>query len=138
MNTQIPQEIAIEKIKMLASFKEDICRWTNRDYRASDVELLRSQIRQKVWHVRNIVVETNCLKLMPTKPPSITGGLLIRDYDPFTNVLETPCFGISFIPEIINMIDEAISVLKSPKYLTKLFVNLNNKDKTTRSHTQES
>ncbi|WP_052055590.1 hypothetical protein [Myxosarcina sp. GI1] len=137
MNTQVPQEIAIEKIKMLASFKEDICRWTNRDYRASDVELLRTKILQKVRHVRSIVVETNCLKLMPTKPPSITGGLLIRDYDPFTNVLETPCFGISFIPEIIKMIDEAIRVLKSPKYLAKLFVYLDNRDKTTKSYTQE-
>lgn len=130
MDTTIPQEIANEKIETLTSFKEDICRWLNRDYSAIDVELLRTRIEQNVRRVHSIIVETRCLKLMPTKPPSVTGGLVIRDYDPFDNVLETPYFGISFIPEIIDAIERAIGVLQSPRYLAK-FASLNNKNQTT-------
>jgi hypothetical protein len=73
-------------------------------------------------------METGSLRLMPTIPPSATRGLVIRDYNPFNNILGNLYYGVSFIPEIIEMIDEAIHVLESPGYLAKMLASLPNKE----------
>lgn len=124
MNTKTSSEIVSQKIKLLSSFKEDIRCWFEHKYQPSDTIQLRSQIKQNVQRVRSIIMETSCLKLMPTLPPSATGGLIIRDYDPFNSILGGSYFEANFIPAIIDMIDEAISVLESPRYLARLAVNL--------------
>lgn len=122
MNTKMPQEIVSQKIQLLSSFKEDIRCWFERQYQPSEVNQLRSQIKHNVQRVRSIIMETSCLRLMPTLPRSATGGLVIRDYDPFNNILGNSHFEVAFIPAIIDMIDESISVLESPKYLAKFKV----------------
>lgn len=122
MNIKTPQEIVTEKIQILLSFQEDIRRWFHGQYDSSDASKLYSQIAKNIQNVRNIAQETCCLKLMPTVPQSKT-GLIVRDCDPFNFVLETPYYGVSFIPAIIEIIDEAIVVLKSPRYFAKLLVN---------------
>ena len=121
MNNKTPQEITLEKIQILSSFKEDICQWLNRQYYSSDVDRLRSQIKQNTQNVRNIVEETYCLKLMPTNPHAT--GLIVRDCDPFNYVLENPYCGVSFIPAIVEIINDAIIVLQSSTYIAKLQKN---------------
>ncbi|GAB4546562.1 MAG: hypothetical protein Tsb0014_41110 [Pleurocapsa sp.] len=123
MNTEMAQEIVAKKIKLLASFKEDILRCFDEGNQLSDFRQLRSQIQRQVQLVRNIIIETSCLRLMPTLPPSLTGGLIIRDRDPFQNILGNSQFETTFIPDIAEMIDDSISVLQSPKYLAKLLAN---------------
>ena len=115
MTTQTLPAITLEKIQILSSFKQDIYDWFYRQHYSLDVETLRSRIKQNVQQVRNIAQETNCLKLVSTVPPT-QNGLTIRDHDPFNSVLDTPYYGVSFISTIIEMIDEAINVLESPKY----------------------
>jgi hypothetical protein len=115
MNSKTLQKKTSKKIQTLSLFKEDIRRWLDGQYNPLEIEQLRSQIKLNVQRVHNIVMETGSLRLMPTIPPSATGGLVIRDYDPFNNVLGNSYLGISFIPAIIEMIDEAIGVLESPK-----------------------
>lgn len=127
MDTTTPQEAVSQKIQLLSSFKQDIRRWLNGQYQPSDFPELQLQIRQNVRRVRNIVMETNCLKLISTIPTSVTRGLVIRDYDPFNSIADSSQPRVSFIPTIVDMIDEAIAVLESPKYLTKLLSKYNQK-----------
>lgn len=122
MNTNKSREIVSKKIERLSTFKKNICLWYNGQYHLSQAELLCSEVKQNTRSVREIVMETRCLKLMSSIPPSLTGGMVIRDCDPFSNVLSSVS-NVSYIPEIVEMIDEAISVLKSPKYLAKLDAN---------------
>jgi hypothetical protein len=129
MNTNTPQEIVSQKVQLLSSFKEDIRRWFDGQYQPSELPQLHSEIEQNVRGVRNIVMETSCLKLMPTLPPSVTRGLVIRDYDPFNSISGSPHDRVNFIPAIVDMIDEAIRVLESPRYLTKLLIKFPKKAK---------
>ena len=122
MNINKSREIASKKIERLSTFKSNIYRWYNGNYHSSEAEQLYSQIQQNIRLVREIVTETRCLRLISTIPSSLTGGLVIKDCDPFNNVLNS--VSNSYIPEIAEMIDEAIAVLKSPKYLNKLDANL--------------
>lgn len=122
MNTNKSQETILEKIDRLSAFKNNICRWYDGYYHLSEVEQLYSEVKQNTKLVREIVVETRCLKLISTIPSSLTGGMVIRDCDPFSNVLNSVS-NVSYIPVIVEMIDEAIAVLKSPRYLAKLDTN---------------
>jgi hypothetical protein len=119
MDTKTPQEIALERIQILSLFKEDIRRWFDGQYSQLEKDDLRSRINRAVRRIHKIVIETGCLKLITAAPPPAVGGLMLRDYDPFGNVLES-YYGMSFIPAIVDMIDEAIGVLESPEYLEKL------------------
>jgi hypothetical protein len=124
MNNKTPQEIALEKIKILSLFRDNIYRWFNGQCELPDAKQLRGQIEQDVQDVRSIVAETCCLRLVPKFPPS-QGKLVVRDYDPFNCVLENSYHGgVSFIPTIIEIIEDSITVLKSSKYLAKMTVNL--------------
>ena len=123
MNTNKSSEIVSEKIERLSIFKTNICRWYEGHYHSSEVELLHSQIEQNMEPVREIVIETRCLKLISTIPSSLTGGLVIKDCDPFSNVLNSVS-NVSYIPEVVEMIDEATAVLKSPRYWAKLDAKL--------------
>lgn len=121
------QKIVLDKIHLLSSFKQDICHWFDGQNDLSDIDLLRAHIQQNTVSVREIVTETRCLRLMPTLPPSLTGGMIVRDCDPFSNILGNSYSNVAYVPEIMAMIDEAITVLESPKYLARLDSNLNNK-----------
>lgn len=134
MDTNNPQEIVSQKIQLLSSFKEDIRCWFNGQYQPSDLPQLHDQIKQNVRLVRNIIMETSCLKLVSTIPSSVTRGLVIRDYDPFNSISGNPDKRVSFIPAIVDMIDEAITVLESPRYLAKLLINLNKETKNDLQH----
>jgi hypothetical protein len=119
MNIRTPQEIIAEKIKVLFAFQEDIRRWFDGAYDATEADELRSRINRTVRRVNEIVREAGCLKLFTIAPPPAVGGLVIRNADPFDSVLEI-YYGMSPIPSIIDMIDETIGVIESPEYLEKL------------------
>lgn len=110
MNSKKFQENAIEKLHLLSLFKQDLSYWYEGADSLDDSQQLRTRIRQNVNLVREIVAETYCLKLMPTNPQS-NKGLVVRDCDPFDKILNTPYYGVSFIPAIVEMIDETIAVL---------------------------
>lgn len=112
MVIKVPRESTSEKIQLLSSFQVDIRRWFDGGYGQSEIDALRSRINRKVQRVRNIVTETGCLKLVTVAPPAAIGGLVIRNANPFDSVLET-YYGLSFIPSIIDMLDEAIGVLEA-------------------------
>ena len=120
MNITNPQAIALEKRKLLSVFKEDIRHWLETQNYGTYTNGLRVKIEQNVREVRKIVEETRCLRLIAATPNRISGGLIVRDCDPFNYVLETPYYGVSYIPEIIEIVDEAICVLNSPRYLASL------------------
>lgn len=122
MNTNKSLETISEKIDRLSTFKENICRCYDGHYHLSEVEQLYSEVKQNTIPVREIVVETRCLKLTSTIPSSLTGGMVIRDCDPFVKVLNSVS-NVSYVPEIVEMIDDAIAVLGSPRYLARLDAN---------------
>ena len=122
MSNNKSRETILEKIEQLSTFKNNICRWYNGHYHLSEAEQLCYEVKQNTRLVRDIVMETRCLKLISTIPSSLTGGMVIRDCDPFSNVLNSVS-NVSYVPEIAEMIDEAIAVLKSPRYLARLDAN---------------
>jgi len=123
MEHQTSQKITLEKIKFLNIFKQNISLWYDDHSGSSHTDLLRSQIKQNAYHVRSIIEETRCLKLI-SSTPICTGKLTIRDYDPFNSILDNNYIGVFCIPAIVEMIDEAIDVLKSSRYLAKLSARL--------------
>ena len=126
MDTHTSQKLVLDKINLLSSFRQDICYWLNGQKDLLNTKRLRSQIKQNTKFVREIVTETRCLKLIPTLPPSLTGGIIIRDCDPFSNILGNSYGNVSNIPEVIAMIDEAIAVLENPQYLARMNHSSNN------------
>ncbi len=119
MNIKNYTEVISNKINVLNSFKEDILDWFYGNYDSSTVDELRSQINRSVKIVRDILLETECLSTITIAPPPAIGGLMIRNYDPFNNVLQN-YYGRSFIPDIRDMIDQSIGVLESPEYIEKM------------------
>lgn len=119
MNALTPQELVAEKIQLLSLFKAKIRRWFNGEYGNESESELRSQINRSVQRVCKVVIETGCLKLMTIAPPPAVGGLIIRNANPFDNVLGD-YHGMSLIPAIEDMLDCAIGVLESPEYLEQL------------------
>jgi hypothetical protein len=119
MDALTPQELIAEKIQLLSSFKVEIRRWFNGEYGNGSKSELRSQINRSVNRVCKVVTETGCLKLISVAPPPAIGGFIIRNANPFDNVLGD-YHGMSPIPDIEDMLDCAIGVLESPEYLEQL------------------
>jgi REase_DpnII-MboI len=113
---EIRRSIA-EKIQTLQSFRGDIIQWHN-DRRESPqgIAELRSRINRNMRKANEIIRETGSLKVMTLSPPPISGGLMIRNADPFGFVIDG-YYGMSVIPFIVDMIDAAIGVLESPEFL---------------------
>lgn len=122
MENKAYQEIVSEKITVLATFKQNICLWYDDHSGSSRTDLLRSQIKQNAIYVRSIIEETSCLKLISLTPVCL-GKPTVRDYDPFNSVLNHTYIGVPCIPAIVEMIDEATGVLKSPRYLARLLAS---------------
>jgi hypothetical protein len=75
-------------------------------------ETVRSKINQGKSAVRQIVIECGCLKTFTIGPPPAIGGLVMHNVDAF-NVIFDPPWGMDMIPPIIDMVDEAIGVLRA-------------------------
>ena len=100
-----------EKIKRLDDFKQAVLEWSASYRNQARRDELRSYISQnKVW-VRQQVVEGKCLKTLTIAPPPAVGGLIMRSVDPFDMLFDAP-YGMSMVNYVVDMIDEAIGVLK--------------------------
>jgi predicted nucleotide-binding protein len=72
----------------------------------------RSKINRKINSVKNILKRAGVLKLCTISPPPMIGGPIMRNIDPFTLIFDPP-YGVSVIPTLVDMIDEAIGVIEN-------------------------
>lgn len=108
-------------IIQLEDFKSLLDRWWNGD---RDVNT-RSNINKKIRNVRQIVLRAGTLKTYTISPPPMIGGLIMNNVDPFSIIFNPP-YDMSMIPNIKDMIDEAIGVIESSSDFT---IDLSPKDK---------
>lgn len=97
------------RITLLDEYRSAIKRWFNGQYEPEGKDNLRSVINRHNRIIRNLVYEAGCLKLITAAPPPAIGGIVIRDADPFDIIFES-FWGASVIPNIVDMIDQAIGV----------------------------
>lgn len=96
-----------EKIQKLEQFKGLLANWQ----KTRDAET-RSEInRQKAW-VRREIIEARSFHTFTIGPPPAIGGLIMRDVDAFDAIFDPP-YGMSMIPSIRDMIDQAIGLLSA-------------------------
>jgi hypothetical protein len=60
-------------------------------------------------------IEAGRMQLLTIGPPPATGGLIIKNANPFDMLFEPP-YGMSVIPSVIDMIDSAIGAMESSSY----------------------
>lgn len=109
------KEVA-SRVELLVEFRNDLAAWFNSDDAESDA--LRTRINRSIRAVRDILQETGCLKSIVIAPPPAIGGPVQR-VDPLASVFQS-FYGMSLIPNIIDMVEECIGVVESPAYLEKL------------------
>jgi len=108
------EKAVLEKIRLLIAFRGNLYSWLNGHHDLADQHQLRQQIEQNVEDVRKIAAEARCLRLVPANPP-LPGKIIVRDCDPFNFVLKPSCYGVSFIPTIIEIVEESIAILQGSK-----------------------
>jgi hypothetical protein len=108
-------EQADEKIAFLADFKRDI----NSFFNGNQEPELRTRISRSMRRARDIVTETGSLKLVTLAPPRAVGGIGVQNADPFGFITQD-YYGMSLIPAVADMVEEAIGVLQSPEYRENL------------------
>lgn len=106
-----------ERILFLTEFKEDIQAFFHG--RQDTDKSLRPRISRSTPRARSILLETRALKRVALAPPAAIGGLVVNNADPFDYILQD-YYGMSLIPTVSDMIEEAIGVLQSPEYLSQL------------------
>ena len=108
------------EIQLITEFKSDIQRWFDdpRENPQASAEL-RSRINRNMAKVQRIIEEAGCMKTITLTPPPMIGGVVVRNGNPFSFVLES-YYGMSMIPTVIDMIDATLGVLESPEYLEHL------------------
>ncbi len=102
---------ATEKIAFLERFKADI----QAHFNGADDDATRSRINRGMKRARDIVGETGAMKTVTLSPPPAIGGLIVRDADPFSFILQD-YYGMSLAPTVADMIEQAIGILESPEY----------------------
>lgn len=102
----------LDKISQLEGFKQAINEWRSTDKASQHSETLRSYINQNLQFVKKTVAETGCSKLLNISPPPATGGMVMQNVDPFDMIFNAP-FGVSMMPTISDMIDQAIGIIKT-------------------------
>ena len=107
-------EGSAEQIAFLERFKADI----RAHFDGDSADALRARISRGMPRAKNILSDAGVLKTVTLSPPPAIGGLLIRHGDPFSFILQD-YYGVSMIPTVADMIEEAIGVLESPEYRKK-------------------
>jgi hypothetical protein len=104
-----------EKIALLTRFRDGLSA-----HRKSGGAALREWLNRNVASVRKEVIEANCfhtLTITPPPititPPPITGGLIFKNIDPFNYMFDPP-YGTSVVPNICDMIEKTIGLLRNP------------------------
>lgn len=100
-----------EKIAFLERFKTDI----QAHFNGTGDEATRIRINRGMSRAREVVGEAGALKAVTLSPPPAIGGLIVRDADPFNFILQS-YYGMSMVPAVADMIEQAIGTLESPEY----------------------
>ena len=97
------------RISLLKEFLSLAQRWFDGDYGPDGSRRLRRRINRLLIPVRRAVLEAGAMKLITISPPPAVGGLVAGNTDPFRNFFED-FWGMSVIPTVIDLVDEAIGV----------------------------
>jgi len=100
-----------EKIAFLERFKADIQAY----FAGPEDQATRSRINRGMSRARELVDDAGAMKTVTLSPPAAIGGLMVRGADPFNFILQD-YYGMSMVPTVADMIDQAIGVLESPDY----------------------
>ena len=100
-----------DNIDFLSHFKTDI----EAHFHGSADQDLRARINRRMRRARELILEAGAMKTVTLSPPPAIGGLMIRNADPFNFILQD-YYGISMVPAVCDMIDEAIGVFEDPEY----------------------
>jgi len=96
-----------EKIRRLEEYRANVLEW-----RRTDDPAVRSYINQNIMWARREVIEAGCYVTLTIGPPPITGGLVMRNIDPFEMMFDPP-YNKDLVPVVVDMLDRAIGVLRS-------------------------
>lgn len=100
-----------DNIEFLSGFKADIQAYFDGAYDES----VRSRINRGMRRAKTLVAETGSNKAVTLSPPPMIGGFVVRNADPFSYILQD-YYGMSLIPTVCDMIEQAIGVLEDPHY----------------------
>jgi len=99
-----------EKINRLEEFNLKINQYLTDKY--EDKSKLKSKINYDVSIVQKLVIEAHCLKRVTIAPPPAVGGIIMENVNPFDMIFQN-AWGRSFIPDIIDMVEQAIGKYKN-------------------------
>jgi hypothetical protein len=97
-----------EKIELLTQFKNSLIA-----YEKSGEPAIRGWLNQRVMWVKNEIKKAKCFSTLTIAAPPIVGGLRYSDVDPFNNMFDE-FYGKTLVPQITDMIDKTIGVLRNP------------------------
>jgi hypothetical protein len=98
-----------ERVQLLATFHEDILRWSRGEYGAEEEPALRSKINRNLVAARQAVIDAGVFATMTFSPPPAIGGPIHTNVDGFSMLFED-LWGASAIPTVADMVDQAIGV----------------------------
>lgn len=104
-----------EQVAFLTAFKNDIRAY---QHQWND-QAMRTRINKGMPRARQIVGETGTSKTITLSPPPAVGGLLVKNADPFSFILQD-YYGMTTTDVVSDIIDEAIGVLETPGHAERL------------------
>ena len=111
-----------QRIKLLNEFISLLHEYLNQNTNNTEKAKIKSKINKNIIAVRSIVNDAGTNVRMVLSPPRIVGGPVAKNIDPFDMIFES-WYGESFIPKIIEIIEQAIGVYEN-LYRNTGFINL--------------
>ena len=98
-----------ERIEFLEEFRKVILLWDKSDKSAQEREEWKSFINRNLVAARTAVKDAGTMVYMTLSPPPAVGGPIARNVDPFAMIFDD-WYGVSLIPKIVEMVEQAIGV----------------------------
>lgn len=114
------------RINILQDFLELILEYSKQDLDEVGRLRIRSKINQKIMAVRSIVDDAGTNIRMVLSPPGFVRGPTAQNINPFDMIFDD-WYGESFIPKIVDVIEQAIGVYENLKKDTGL-IDLTSKE----------
>jgi hypothetical protein len=89
---------------------------------------IKSKINYLLKPVQQLVLKADCLKLMTMAPPPAIGGMIMQNFNPF-DMIFTNFWGISIIPDISDMIEQAIGQYENNLVKSKIQTTQNKENR---------
>jgi hypothetical protein len=103
---EVPSDYKM-RIVLLESFHETLLRWCS-----DERDELRSVLNRNLMAVRQAVIKAGTFRTVTVGPPPAVGGFIAQNIDPFTMIFQD-WYGSSVIPQVVDMIEQAIGVYES-------------------------